>query len=134
MKGDKTRCKQFRSMFLFIPEQISCSIMIAGRIQLLFHHSAKLLPVVLCQLTLNILGVERGHPSSRALLGSPPLPRHTWWWVCAHRPRGVRSAGVAFPPAPAVSPTHAGAAGGIPPHLPADVWPGTGLPERSCAG
>lgn len=100
MKGDKTRCKQFRSMFLFIPEQISCNITIAGRIQLLFHHSAKLLPVVLCRLTLNILGVEGGRPSSRALSGSPPQPQHMWWWVCAE---GVRSSGVAFPPVSAVS-------------------------------
>lgn len=107
MKGDKTCCKQFRSMFLFIPEQISCNITIAGRIQLLFHHSAKVLPVVLCRLTLNISGVEVGQPSSRVLSGSLPLPQRTWRWVCARQtpgtPEGSGVLGWHFPPASAVS-------------------------------
>lgn len=138
MKGDKTRCKQFRSMFLFIPEQISCNIMIMERIHLLFHHSAKLLPVVLCQLTVNILGVETGQPSSQVLLGSLSLPQHAWWWVCARQPqeplRGQECWGGISPRLSCVPPPTHVLHGEFPCCLPASAWPGTGLPERRCAG
>lgn len=138
MKGDKTCCKQFRSMFLFIPEQISCNITIAGRIQLLFHHSAKVLPVVLCRLTLNISGVEVGQPSSRVLSGSLPLPQRTWRWVCARQtpgtPEGSGVLGWHFPQPQLCPTTHAGAAWGIPPLFPSKRVAGQGAPQKELCG
>lgn len=89
MKGDKTRCKQFRSMFLFIPEQISCNITIVGRIQLLFHHSAKLLPMVLLSTNPEhfVCGGRSAFKPS-ALRITAPAPAQGWWWVCVHPSQG----------------------------------------------
>lgn len=92
----------------------------------------------LCWLTLNILGVEVGQPSSRALLGSLPLTQHTWWWSLLLHPRdpsGVRSAGLSgISPSLSCPTTHAGAAWGNPPLSPRKCVARHGAPRKELCG
>lgn len=127
MRDDKIHCKQFRSMFLFIPEQILCNITISGRVQLLFRHS-----VVISRLTLNVLGVKVGQPSSqrlqRALRSTVPASAHVVVSLCSGTPR-------AFPSQPQLCPTTLRCAQwGISPLPPSTHTPVHGAPRKDLCG
>lgn len=138
MNGDKTRCKQFRSMFLFIPEQISCNITIAGRIQFLFHHSAKLLPVVLLSTDPERFGCggrSAFKPSVLRIIA--PAPAHVVVGLCSPTPRTPKGSGVLgwhFPQPQLCPTTHAGAAWGIPLLSPSERVARHGAPRKELCG